>query len=222
MQKRCRFYSNIFSYWSHWDEIVPLGILWSNGGARGVWGVARFMSAALIIHNGKTLRVRTNVCTDRTRTWTRGASNTHKANSIPQKCRINGHIDKYTPDIPIRAIKHTLSQYTHALIHQQHGNEQASPTLIYHSDWKWSLFDGALASALAPRLALTVDHHHRRGCLTEHFGPLFFSLSVHFSFLVFFRFLYATKTQLVQNTFSHYFSPSTDYDGWGIDVLYAI
>lgn len=140
-----------------------------------------------------------HLCTDRfidhTNIQTYSFSNTHKANSIsPQKCRINGHIDKYTPDIPIHTIRHatgplinthTLTyRHTHTLlIHQQHGNEQTSPTLIYHSDWKWSLFDSTLPLfSLLLFLSLTIDHNHRNEYLTLTALFIFF-ISVSFLFL---------------------------------------
>lgn len=99
----------------------------------GWWGLC-------VLHTYITQkRLCTDKYIDRTNTQMYSLSNAHKANSIsPQKCRINGHVDKYTPDIPIHTIKHTTVApvNTHAVIHQKHGNEHTSPTLIYHSDWK--------------------------------------------------------------------------------------
>lgn len=59
---------------------------------------------------------------------------------------INTHLTfLYTPSTsPPNQYTHIRTQTHTLLIHQQDGNEQTSPTLIYHSDWKWSLFDSTL------------------------------------------------------------------------------
>lgn len=93
-----------------------------------------------------------------------------------------------TPQPPPPINTHTHTQTRTLLIHQQHGNEQTSPTLIYHSDWKWLQFDSTQHPlSLSPQLSLTVDHDRRDGYLTLVAVYQPFSLVVVFHFFVLLR-----------------------------------
>lgn len=112
-----------------WHKILPYWILnvkLLSQRISGLMCVLRFVSSTLV-HHTETLVL----YTDKYHTNMYSYSNTRKANVVsPQKCRINGYIDKYTPDIPIHTIKHTTaprqSIHTHSHTHTHTANPSAA------------------------------------------------------------------------------------------------
>lgn len=135
----------IFSNYSHKDKIISqrindlicvLGVL-----GFGVW---RSTHTYITLH--KNPCVHTDTCIRKTCKHTDSSTLTKQISSPLRKAEsmdslINTHLSfGYTPSDTPQASQINTHTLTHTAnpptIHQRHGSEQTSPTLIYHRDWK--------------------------------------------------------------------------------------
>lgn len=128
---------------------------------------------------------------------------------------------KYIPDIPMHIIEHAtgppINMHTHTQTHTFLILQQTSPKLIYHSDWKWSLFN----STFAPFALQCIVSHRSQYLVSDNDRfKLFKSFSFSFTLLVIWS---LTKKDSISFILLFFSLPlSADYDGGRFDVLHAV